>query len=51
MKPLLRSRPWVWLLILFCLPLLAWAVFIYMASQVPMQRLDKKPVPEAHNAR
>lgn len=37
----LRRRPWIWLLLLFLLPLIPWGIFIYLASKTPMPRTDK----------
>lgn len=41
----LKRRPWVWLLLLFLLPLIPWGIFIYLAAHQPMHRLDKPQPP------
>lgn len=47
-----RPRPWIWLVILFLLPLVPWGIFIYLASRQPMQRLDKThPTPQVEKGK
>lgn len=39
-----RPRPWIWLVLLFLLPLIPWGIFIYLAAHQPMSRTDKPHV-------
>lgn len=41
----LKRRPWIWLLLLFLLPLIPWGIFIYLAAHQPMHRVDKPHPP------
>jgi hypothetical protein len=36
-----RQRPWIAIVILFCLPVLAWTIFFILARQYPAIPLPK----------
>lgn len=40
---LLYRRPWIFLVLLFCLPMVAWTVFIFLARKNPAVPLPPNP--------
>jgi|GEM_PF-3956600 len=40
---ILRQRPWIFLVLLFCLPMLAWATFLFLARKNPAVPLPTNP--------
>ncbi|MDX6765552.1 MAG: hypothetical protein SFU85_02055 [Candidatus Methylacidiphilales bacterium] len=43
----IRQRPWILLIILFCLPIVAWTVFFILASRHPVQKLPPEPAAQS----
>lgn len=40
---ILHKRPWIFLVLLFCLPMIAWTVFIFLARKNPAVPLPAAP--------
>lgn len=40
---ILHRRPWIFLVLLFCLPMIAWTVFILLARKNPALPLPANP--------
>ena len=40
----LKNKPWILLVILFCLPLIGWVFLIMLAADNPVQWIETEPI-------